>query len=84
MDSTPYKKIESYIMDIIVQNSSIPDFNLPSEQALSIKFDASRKPVRRGYDNLIHKGYVVNIHGKCYFIGNQVNIRSVFSFQCSY
>ena len=75
MDSTLYKKIENYIMDIIVQNASIPDFKLPSERALSIKFDASRKPVRRAYDNLIHKGYVVNIHGKGYFIGSNFKFR---------
>lgn len=79
MDSTLYKKIENYIMDIIVQNASIPDFKLPSERALSIKFDASRKPVRRAYDNLIHKGYVVNIHGKGYFIGSQVNLDEVIA-----
>ncbi|MBQ8910491.1 MAG: GntR family transcriptional regulator [Oscillospiraceae bacterium] len=79
MDSTLYKKIESYILDIISQNASIPDFKLPSERTLSLKFDTSRKPVRRAYDNLIQKGYVVNIHGKGYFIGSQVNADAALS-----
>lgn len=72
MDSTVYKKIESYLSEIITHNSNIPDYKLPSERTLSSTFNASRKPVRRAYDNLIKKGYVVNIHGKGYFISPQV------------
>lgn len=72
MDSTVYKKIESYLMDLITQNSSIPDYKLPSERMLSLLFNASRKPVRRAYENLINKGFVVNIHGKGYFIDSRV------------
>ena len=71
MDSTVYKKIESYLMEIIAQNANIPEYKLPSERALSLAFDASRKPVRRAYDRLIQKGYVTNIHGKGYFINTQ-------------
>lgn len=72
MDSTVYKKIENYLMEIITQNANIPDFKLPSERALSITFNASRKPVRHAYQNLINKGYVINIHGRGYFIAPQV------------
>ncbi len=74
MDSSVYKKIESYLMDIIVQNASIPDFKLPSERALSLKFDTSRKPVRNAYERLIQKGYVENIHGRGYFISNRIQL----------
>ena len=66
MDSTIYKKIESYLMELITQNCNIPDYKLPSERTLSSSFDASRKPVRHAYDNLMKKGYVINIHGKGY------------------
>jgi DNA-binding LacI/PurR family transcriptional regulator len=72
VDSTIYKKIESFLMEIITQNANIPDFQLPSERALSINFSASRKPVRRAYENLIKGGYVVRVHGKGYFIDPQV------------
>ena len=71
MDSTIYKKIESYLMELITQNCNIPDYKLPSERTLSSSFDASRKPVRHAYDNLMKKGYVINIHGKGYFINSQ-------------
>lgn len=71
MDSTIYKKIEEHLMDIIIQSSNIPDYKLPSERALSAAFNTSRKPVRHAYNNLIGKGYVVNIHGSGYFISSQ-------------
>ena len=72
MDSTIYKKVESYIMEIITQNANIPNFQLPSERALSSNFGASREPIRRAYENLINSGYVVNIHGKGYFIDPRI------------
>lgn len=71
MDSTIYKKIESYLTDLITQNSTIPDYKLPSERTLSSSFGVSRKPVRHAYDNLMKKGYIINIHGKGYFINPQ-------------
>ncbi len=79
MDSKLYKKIENYIMGVIFQNLSIPNYKLPSERTLSLKFDTSRKPVRRAYDNLIQKGYVTNIHGRGYFISNQVDTESLIA-----
>lgn len=83
MDSTVYKKIETYLMEIISQNSNIPDYKLPSERTLSIAFNASRRPVRRAYDNLIKKGYVVNIHGSGYFIHAQIDSQLINSMQTS-
>lgn len=70
LDSTVYKKIESYLMEIIAQNANIPDYKLPSERMLSMTFNVSRKPVRHAYTRLIDKGYVVNIHGSGYFISH--------------
>lgn len=79
MYSTVYKKIENYLLEIITQNAGTPDFKLPSERALSITFNASRKPIRHAYSNLIEKGYVVNIHGKGYFISERVQPESLSS-----
>lgn len=73
MDSMLYKKIEGHIMDIIRQNAGVPNYKLPSERALSILFETSRKPVRHAYDKLIQKGLVDNIHGKGYFISAQTD-----------
>lgn len=71
MDSTIYKKIESYLMELITQNCTVPDYKLPSERTLSSSFAVSRKPVRHAYENLMKKGYIVNIHGKGYFVNPQ-------------
>ncbi len=76
MDKKLYNEIEAYIMDIITQNASIPNFKLPSERMLSLKFDVSREPIRHAYENLIKKGVVVKNHGKGYFIGNAINFHS--------
>lgn len=76
MDSTVYKKVESYLMDIITQNAHIPDYKLPSERMLSTTFNASRKPVRHAYLQLIDKGYVTNVHGKGYFISSYIHQNS--------
>ena len=67
-DSTLYKKIAEYILDIINANGAIPDFKLPSERALAEKFGTSRKPIEFAYSNLIARGYVKKIHGSGYFI----------------
>ena len=83
MDSTIYKKIESYLMDIITQKRNIPNYKLPSERTLSLAFDTSRKPVRHAYDNLIKKGYVTNIHGCGYFIHAQMDPKLISTIQTS-
>lgn len=76
MDSTIYRKIEDHLKEIISQNVTLPNYKLPSERILSATFNVSRKPIRNAYQNLIDKGYVVNIHGKGYFI-NQKAIEDV-------
>lgn len=72
MDSSIYKKIIDYLLEIISRNASIPNYKLPSERMLSANFDASRKPVRHAYEELIERGYVTNIHGRGYFIRSDI------------
>lgn len=63
----PYKQIMNFIMEIIEQTSFAPDYKLPSERMLAVKFKASRRSVRLAYENLISQGFVRGIHGKGYF-----------------
>lgn len=72
MDSSIYKRIVDYLLEIINRNASIPNYKLPSERMLAANFDASRKPVRHAYEQLIERGYVVNIHGCGYFIRSDI------------
>lgn len=81
MDQKLYNEIESYIMDVITQNASIPNYKLPSERMLSLKFDVSREPIRHAYENLIKKGVVIKNHGRGYFIRNFANAHSASALQ---
>ena len=81
MDHRLYNEIENYIMEVIEQNASVPNFKLPSERMLSLKFDVSREPIRHAYENLIKKGVVVKNHGRGYFIRNAANAHSAIAAQ---
>ena len=63
MDSSIYKRIMDYLLEIINRNANIPNYKLPSERMLAANFDSSRKPVRHAYEQLIERGYVTNIPG---------------------
>ena len=81
MDQRLYNEIENYIVEIITQNASIPNYKLPSERMLSLKFDVSREPIRHAYENLIKKGIVIKNHGRGYFIGNTANAHTAKATQ---
>lgn len=72
MDSSIYKRIIDYLLEIINRNAGIPNYKLPSERTIAANFDASRKPVRHAYEQLIERGYVTNIHGRGYFIRSDI------------
>lgn len=72
MDSSLYKHIMDYLLEIINRNAGIPNYKLPSERMLAASFDTSRKPVRNAYESLIERGYVTNIHGRGYFIRSDI------------
>lgn len=68
----PYKQIVNFLMEVIEQAAFAPNYKLPSERMLAIKFKASRRSIRLAYETLIEQGFVVRIHGKGHFTtGNQ-------------
>ena len=79
MDQRLYNEIENYIMEVIEQHASIPNYKLPSERMLSLKFDVSREPIRHAYENLIKKEIVAKNHGRGYFISSQVDAESLIA-----
>ena len=70
-NSALYNRITEYLKELIEKNCDIPNFKFPSERNLALKFNASIKPVRKAYQNLIDCGYVKSVHGKGYFITNE-------------
>ena len=68
MDSLrPYKQILNFLTDIIEQVSFEPNYKLPSERMLAIKFGASRRSIRIAYEHLLAQGMIYKMHGKGYF-----------------
>lgn len=63
-----YRQIQAYLEEQIVRHRDQPGFKLPSEQALAIKFKASRVTVRTALGNLEERGLIVRMQGKGSFI----------------
>lgn len=72
MDTSIYKTITTYLMELISRNVHIPNYKLPSERMLAANFEVSRKPVRHAYDDLIAGGYVTRLHGSGYYINSNI------------
>ena len=69
----PYKQILDFLMELIKQISFEPNYKLPSERMLAVKFNASRRSTRMAYEQLLAQGLVHKIHGKGYFTtGNSI------------
>lgn len=69
----PYKQILDFLMELIKQISFEPNYKLPSERMLAVKFNASRRSARMAYEQLLERGLVQKIHGKGYFTtGNSI------------
>lgn len=81
MDTSIYKSITTYLLELISRNAKTPNYKLPSERMLATHFDVSRKPVRHAYDDLIERGYVMRIHGSGYYISSTAPEQLQTSFQ---
>lgn len=71
-----YSKIYLFLLDMIENNIKVMGLQLPSERALSIKFNSSRKPVKLAYKKLIEMGYVESVPGKGYFVRNDLKMKT--------
>lgn len=69
----PYKQIVQFLMETIEQTDYTPNYRLPSERMLAIKFQASRRSIRLAYEKLIEQGYIVKVHGKGHFTSNNIH-----------
>lgn len=63
----PYKQVLNFLMEVIEQEDFAPNYKLPSERMLAVKFKASRRSIRLAYESLLAQGFVVRIHGKGHF-----------------
>lgn len=69
MPSEPlYMSIRKYLLEIIENNKHIPDFKLPSENQLALKFNASRITAKNAILSLEKDGLIYRRQGKGTFI----------------
>ncbi|MBQ7642469.1 MAG: GntR family transcriptional regulator [Clostridia bacterium] len=67
-----YEKIVNYLKFIIDCNADVPDFKLPTESQICIKFNASRITARRALAALKEEGLIISARGKGYYISDSV------------
>lgn len=63
-----YVKMRNYLMELIERNANIPDYRLPSEKQLAIKFGASRISAKHAYQTLCSEGRIIRQQGRGSFI----------------
>ncbi|MGL4737614.1 MAG: substrate-binding domain-containing protein [Cellulosilyticaceae bacterium] len=59
-----YISIRKYLLEVIEKNKEIPDFKLPSENQLALKFGASRITAKNAILSLEKDGFVYRRQGK--------------------
>ena len=63
-----YAQIRDYLLEMIQQNRQTPNFRLPSENQLAIKFGASRISAKHALDALEQEGLIYRQQGRGSFI----------------
>ncbi|MGL4346061.1 MAG: substrate-binding domain-containing protein [Cellulosilyticaceae bacterium] len=68
-----YIRIRKYLLEVIEKNKETPDFKLPSENQLALKFGASRITAKNAILSLEKDGFVYRRQGKGTFITAKAN-----------
>lgn len=75
-----YMEIKEYLLKLIRENKDIPNYQLPSENQLALKFSATRITAKKALEELQEEGYLYRVHGKGSFISpsaaNKEELRS--------
>ena len=68
-----YEEIKEYLLRQIQENKSTPNYILPSENQLAVKFSTTRITAKRALNELQEEGYIIRRHGKGSFINPSVS-----------
>lgn len=63
-----YQEIKKYLLNIIKENQNVPNYQLPSENQLALKFSTTRITAKRALTELQDEGYLYRVPGKGSFI----------------
>lgn len=68
-----YEEIKEYLLKLIKANKEIPQYQLPSENQLALKFSTTRITAKRALTELQEEGYIYRVHGKGSFISPEAS-----------
>ena len=63
-----YETIKDYLKKLIQENKNVPNYKLPSENQLAMRFSTTRMTAKRAISELQEEGLLYRIHGKGSFI----------------
>ena len=66
-----YMSMRKYLLELIENNKHTPDFKLPSENQLALKFNASRITAKNAILSLEKDGLIYRKQGKGTFISTK-------------
>lgn len=67
-----YEEIKEYLTRLIYENKDVPNYLLPSENQLAVKFSTTRITAKRALNELQDEGYILRRHGKGSFINPSI------------
>lgn len=68
-----YLEIKDYLLKLIKENKDVPNYQLPSENQLALKFSTTRITAKKALEELQNEGYLYRVHGKGSFISPTVS-----------
>lgn len=63
-----YLDIKEYLLKLIRENQDVPNYQLPSENQLALKFSTTRVTAKKALSELQNEGLVYRVHGKGSFV----------------
>ncbi len=66
-----YLQMQEYLLELIERNESIPNYKLPSENQLAVKFGASRISAKHAFDTLEEMGLIYRQRGRGTFVATK-------------
>lgn len=69
-----YQQMKNYLLELISINKGVPNYKLPSENMLAIRFGASRIAAKHAFQILEEEGLIYRQRGRGTFIADQANV----------
>lgn len=78
-----YQQMKNYLLELISINKGVPNYKLPSENMLAIRFGASRIAAKHAFQILEEEGLIYRQRGRGTFIADQPSAPSFPQYESS-